>query len=143
MHENPSPFEAIDEHTPALPSQETLCVSSDDNDTVQITRDHENHEYSREKDERLKDETLKDRQQDREQRKTYAGKIFILVAGWLAGVFIILLLSGWQHSAWFPYCHPFHLSDKVLMTLIGGTSASVIGLMVIVANYLFPKNGKK
>lgn len=31
----------------------------------------------------------------------------------------------------------FELSDTVLLALIGGTTASVLGLFVIVANYLF------
>ena len=137
-----SPFSLIDEH--ALPFPETPPdPRGGDSDTLGITREHDLNEDSREKDEQLRNETLKDRQQDRAQRKEFAGKIYWLVAFWLGGVGVILLLSGWQHSAWFPYCRPFQLSDGVLMTLIGGTSASVIGLMVIVANYLFPKNGKK
>lgn len=34
---------------------------------------------------------------------------------------------------------PFHLSDAVLMTLIGSTTASVIGIFLIVLHWLFPK----
>lgn len=34
---------------------------------------------------------------------------------------------------------PFTLSAAVLSTLIGSTTASVLGLFAIVANYLFPK----
>ena len=36
-------------------------------------------------------------------------------------------------------CISFKLSDTVLATLIGSTTASVLGLFAIVANYLFPK----
>jgi uncharacterized membrane-anchored protein len=33
----------------------------------------------------------------------------------------------------------FHLSDSVLIALIGGASVNVIGLVAIVTNYLFSK----
>lgn len=110
-----------------------------DPDTDEISRKHAYNNLER--DRHRAEEEYKDSRQNREQRKEYAGKIFWLVVGWLSGVGIILLLSGWKHGGMFPHCRPFNLSDGVLMTLIGGTSASVIGLMVIVANYLFPKNG--
>lgn len=36
----------------------------------------------------------------------------------------------------------FALPDSVLMLLLGTTTANVIGLFIIVANYLFPKNAR-
>ena len=44
----------------------------------------------------------------------------------------ILLMHGFSFI-------PFELSVAVLTTLIGSTTASVLGLFAIVANYLFPK----
>ena len=69
--------------------------------------------------------------QDREQRKEYAGKIFNLVCGWLIALIAVICLAGAQ-------C--LNLSDSVLIALITGASVNIIGLMVIVTNYLFPKN---
>src|SRR5579872_1576165 len=70
--------------------------------------------------------------QDISERKVYANKIFVLISAWLIGVFVVILLCGMK-------CKCFTLSDSVILALIGGTTISVLGLFVIVANYLFPK----
>jgi hypothetical protein len=97
-------------------------------------------------------EKLSSLKQDRAERKSYANRIFILISAWLLGVFVILILSGFGRPSdnhFIVYCKSsfvvfpltFSISDKVLMTLIGGTTATVLGLFAIVANYLFPKRG--
>ena len=70
--------------------------------------------------------------QDREQRKTYGTRLYCLVVWWLSIIGLLVLLHGFS---WVP----FTLSVTVLTTLIGSTTASVLGLFAIVANYLFPK----
>ncbi|MFZ6843565.1 hypothetical protein [Undibacterium sp. RuTC16W] len=70
-----------------------------------------------------------------EARKTYADKVFSLVRIWLIVVGSILIGQGFNRYV------GFELSDKVLITLIGGTTLNVIGIFTIVANFLFPKNG--
>ncbi len=70
--------------------------------------------------------------QDREQRKTYGNRLFGLVVVWLSVIGLVILLHGFAFV-------PFELSVAVLTTLIGSTTASVLGLFAIVANYLFPK----
>lgn len=77
-------------------------------------------------------EQIKNLEQDREQRKTYGNRLFWLIATWLCVVAIVLFLAG------FKVCQ-FELPTAVLATLIGGATASVIGLFAIVATYLFPK----
>lgn len=91
------------------------------------------HEAEKEfiENERLQAE-IDDLVQDREQRKTYADRLFRLVAVWLVVNGLIVFLHGFGHV-------PFTLSGAVLTTLIGSTTASVLGLFAIVANYLFPK----
>ncbi len=69
--------------------------------------------------------------QDRKLRDLYSHRLFWLVASWLGVVAIVLLLNGF-------HVVPFHLSDNVLTALLGTATASVIGLLVIVAKYLFP-----
>jgi len=78
-------------------------------------------------------ETIQDRQQDREQRKEYADKLFILIKYWLIALLAVLLINGWG-ILW------FELSDAVLLALVGGTTANVLGLFLIVLYYLFPKH---
>lgn len=71
------------------------------------------------------------KQQDIAMREEYAGLIFKFVCYYMVFVFIILFLSGTPSS--------FKMSDSVLMTLLGTTTATVISLFAIVVNYLFPK----
>lgn len=73
----------------------------------------------------------KGKAQDIEMRKEYAGLIFRFVSYYMVFVFLLLFLSGSPSS--------FKMSDAVLLTLLGTTTATVISLFVIVANYLFPK----
>lgn len=94
----------------------------------------EQEEKSYEKD--RKEAELQSYRQDIIERKTYASRIFRLVVGWLALLFILLFIQG----ALSPHGY-FNLSDKVILALIGGTTVNVLGLFIIVANYLFPKAG--
>ena len=79
-------------------------------------------------------EGIRDRRQDRVLRGKYADKIYLLVCWWLVGIFVVILCSGFKWIV---------LSDSVLIAIMTGTTIDILGLMVIVANYLFPKNGKK
>ena len=92
---------------------------------------------------KLADEKLKGLEQDREQRKEFSHKIYTLVCIWLGLLIFILCMHAWGI-----HFHPlpskeFFLSDGVLIALITGTSANIIGLMAIVILYLFPRSGNK
>ena len=50
-------------------------------------------------------------------------------------VFLILFLSGTETTN-------FNLSDNVLITLLGTTTANVIGILIIVVTYLFSRKRK-
>ena len=75
---------------------------------------------------------LKDLGNQISQRESYAFRVFVLLCVWLIGMFAVLGLQGFK-------CHGFLLSDNVLLALIGGTTANVFGLFLVVMNYLFPK----
>lgn len=79
----------------------------------------------------LKRQRIKDVEQDRRERRGYAYRIFCLIVVWLWGLAMIVMMDG---------AMMLDISDKVLIGLITGTSVNVIGLMAIVAKYLFPKN---
>lgn len=64
---------------------------------------------------------------------------------WIVVALLILIASGIEqpsdHQAreFWCWCGSFKLSDSVLIALIGGTTVNVIGLFLVVANYLFPR----
>ena len=70
--------------------------------------------------------------QNIEERKKYAHRIYCMISVWLGGVFVILLLAGFNFLS-------FRVSDSVLLAVIGSTTVNVLGLFYIVTNYLFPK----
>ncbi len=72
--------------------------------------------------------------QDRDQRKLFAEKIFTFVSFYMFSVFFILVLCGSPSN--------FQLSDTVLVTLLGTTTANVIGILIIVVTYLFSRKKK-
>jgi len=95
---------------------------------------------------RAKREQIKQLEQNREERKKYAGHIFKFTCAWAAIIFVILILSGWN-KAW----SRFETSDKVLITLITSTTVNFFGFFLLVVKYLFhtgeiekeEKKGKK
>lgn len=83
---------------------------------------------------RFKEET-EGIKQDREERKVYAGKTFNLLCVYMVCVGALLLMSGYSE----PENAKFHLSDPVLIAILGTTTTNVLGIFYFVANYLFPK----
>lgn len=83
---------------------------------------------------RFKEETAGIKQ-DREERKVYAGKTFNLLCVYMVCVGILLLMSGFSESE----KAKFHLSDTVLIAILGTTTTNILGIFYFVANYLFPK----
>jgi hypothetical protein len=80
--------------------------------------------------ERLQSETLTI-DQDRSERQKYAHRVFCLVVAWLFAMGLVVVAQGLDLGG-------FALSDAVVLTLIGSTTASVVGIFLIVAWYLFP-----
>ncbi len=73
--------------------------------------------------------------QDRKERKKYAERSFWLVLVWLVAIGAFVFLQGvGKVGSW-----GFNLSNSVMLMLIGTTTVSVIGVFIIVANYLFPR----
>lgn len=85
-------------------------------------------------------EDIADRQQNRIERKKYAKSVYRLIIGWLIGIFVLILLAGTGTTFGSAF---FHLSDTVLLAMIGGTTVNVLGLFVIVMRHLFPNNSKE
>ena len=77
--------------------------------------------------ERLHDEQIADMQSARVQREEYARKVFILVAGWIVALFVLLLAQGLV-ATWRLF------SGSVLITFV---TVNLIGTLVIVLKYIF------
>lgn len=110
---------------------EKVYISTDDISFENLGEFIENNNSSGYYDDVLKLLEAKSKAQDIDMRKRYAEHIFTFVSLYMFGVFFILVLSGSPSS--------FKMSDTVLVTLLGTTTANVIGVLVIVAKYLFPK----
>ena len=78
---------------------------------------------------------LVDYQQDIQARKDFANKLFYLIVLWLLGVFYLIAMSGAQAGNVMRLTIP----ENVLLATIGGTTASILGLLFVVVKYLFPK----
>ena len=73
--------------------------------------------------------------QDRQQRKEFADKIFDFVRNYMLFVCVVLFLKGITSQ--------FYISDAVIITLLGTTTANVIGILIIVVTYLFSRKKKR
>ncbi len=59
-----------------------------------------------------------------------------LVHGWLVFLASLLTLHGFLGtSEWLP----FKISDQVMLAVLGVTTVNVLGVFLVAANYLFPK----
>lgn len=80
-------------------------------------------------------EELKDLKQDRDERKSYASKLYWLVLVWLVTILSIVFFQGIQLLPGTSF--GFKLSDVVLITLITTTTANVAAFFLVVVRYLF------
>lgn len=78
----------------------------------------------------LQKEQLKRLQDDNDARKKFSNHIFTVTVIWMFFILLIVVSCGNE-------C--MKLSDTVLVTLIGTTTANVFGFLYVVVNYLFNK----
>jgi hypothetical protein len=72
--------------------------------------------------------------QDITARRKYAFRVFLLVIGWILGVYLLLVFQGFGF-------HQFRLADNILLAAVGSTTANIIGILLIIVKYLF--SGRK
>lgn len=118
-------------------------VSSENEEAFNIVKDEYKDisaEIEKEKliEYKLKNKALEEENQgdvqDREQRKEFADKIFNFVSNYMIFVCMVLFLKAITPR--------FFLSDNVIITLLGTTTANVIGILIIVVTYLFSRKRK-
>ena len=76
------------------------------------------------------DEQLKDIRANRRMRQWYAFAAFLFLFAWVGIVTWLLIFSG-------DYTNLFRLPTSVLVTLVGSTTVSAIGLVHLIAGGLF------
>lgn len=75
--------------------------------------------------------------QDIAERKRYAMCFFCLSCTWIVVIVVILLLQGF--GAFRNGNYPFSLDKEIVLAAIGATTVNILGILYVVANYLFPK----
>jgi hypothetical protein len=80
----------------------------------------------------LHEQAMKGGQLDLSLRGAFTWIIFGLVLIWLFFVGGVIVAAGFKWNA-------FTISDAVLLGLLGTTTANIVGLFLVVTNYLFPK----
>jgi len=71
--------------------------------------------------------------QDIKERKKYAVRFYCLACVWVSIIAALLLCEG------FGSIIHFSLPDSVLLAAIGSTTANILGILYVVATYLFKK----
>ena len=76
---------------------------------------------------------------DVDERRRFALRVFRLTCAWLTIVMLVVLANGFGTACLIR----FRLSDSVVLGLIGSTTANIVGVFLVVVNYLFPKQSGK
>jgi hypothetical protein len=74
---------------------------------------------------------LEGERQDITERKKYAFRFFVLAFSWVLVIAFLLFFEGFGARL------NFHVSNPVLLAAIGSTTANILGVLYVVAHYLF------
>jgi hypothetical protein len=89
---------------------------------------------------RLRSEELRNAINNNKLREELPNRLWHLTISWLGSVVAIMFFSGIQHAD-FPGFFFLKYDPSVLIALITSATASVLGLLIILLNYLYPKDG--
>lgn len=71
----------------------------------------------------------------REYRRKYSRRVFWVTCAWLMFTALLIVGTGFKNAA-------FHLSDTVLVATLGSALAGVIGMFLVILNWLYPRSDK-
>jgi hypothetical protein len=89
---------------------------------------------------KLRSEQLRNAINNNKLREELPNRLWYLTISWLVSVVAIMLFSGIQHE-YLPGFFFLKYDPSVLIALITSATASVLGLLIILLNYLYPKDG--
>ena len=118
--------------TVTRPTLEDLASKAGSEPEVGAEPDSQTQAWKEDLDKQAGQARLRGLEQDIEQRKRYALRLFVVLCVWLAAVLVILFFGGFMLGG-------FALNDSVLVALLGTTTINVIALFVVVAKYIFPR----
>ena len=101
-----------------------------DNATTATSDEHQFEVLRREHEIRKLQEQLTQQKDEHRLRKGYLRSVFCLATLYLVSIVVLVYLCA---------CNRLHLSDAVLMMVLGTTAADVLGLLYIAFKWLFPK----
>ena len=106
--------------------------------TQKLTSDRDSEKEASNEEKDLHGTVRKGLEQDIEERKKYSGRVYGFAMGWMIILPAIIVLDAID---WNSICtrFSFNVPEKVLLALMGTTTASVLGSWFVVMNYLFPK----
>lgn len=123
------------EEEAAVFRREKLSVAKHEQAVAEAVRakkaaDHQSEKYAAE---------LRDLIENQETRKTYATRCFVLVVVWLSLIIVLAILNGSPKDC------PLSLtiSDPVLCSLIGGCTAQVVAMTLVVLRWLYPQSAPR
>jgi len=76
-----------------------------------------------------------------ESQIIYGPRIYWLVVIWLLFVGVVIVTEGSQLSISHYFGWEFDLSDTVMVAILGTTTASIIGMFVIILRFIFERDG--
>ena len=71
----------------------------------------------------------------REYRRRYSSRVFWVTCLWLIFTAALIVATGFKQNF-------FHLSDTVLVAALGSALAGVIGMFLVILNWLYPRSDK-
>ena len=84
------------------------------------------------KTEELAKEFIEESKQRRKLRELFSERIFWFAVAWAGFLVAVLLMEAFNWRL-------FHLDYRIIVALIAGTSAGIIGLLAAVVKYIFPE----
>jgi hypothetical protein len=119
---------------PKLPEGELQSIALAPNAAISDKPDeHTEIEELKLENERL---DLQSKVQDVKHRRIFAISIFVVMCIWLALIAVTVFFQGFK-------LYGFELASSVLITLIGSTTGSIIGIFLIVSRYLFHRDQRR
>lgn len=92
------------------------------------------------KETRVADQAASDEHEDRGQARTLRERFSWVVSGlvllWMVAIYVLLLFQGTHRC----FGHSFDLTEKIMLGALGTVTLNVVGLLVIILKFVFPKS---
>lgn len=122
---------ALSQSPAAAPTADDAVVQKQ----AELMKDSELNAAAHQK--KMNELTERNMAQNIQGRGELTSQLFKLTAGWLIFIATLIFLNGIEEFSVGPIRFAWHLSDSVVLAVIGATTTTVIGLFLIVTKYFF------